>query len=279
MYSLFISDNMDSAPPVKKTRSSLNPDVDFPVNDPGGWTNSGHLPTFCEVIGAVRHTSSKKVSAAEASMLVTNILMKEWTERNIYPKSYRSIYTQLHAEYSEFVAVRKLVNRGNPTNSTQERYDRLRKQKDELYDIFVGNAEKGINAQRAKERLVEMENELGVKMSKAEYEYLESQRSRIPRCDKIVCLPTKKQQRRKASLLKYQEKQKQDESLLSDKIDLGSEEEVDDDCVEDPDHELTVAGVSVLVEPSDDGVTKSVKRRTRQYVPKPEITDDPLPPG
>ena len=182
---------MESAAPVKKTRSSANPDVDFPVNDPGDWTNSGHLPTFCEVIGAVRHTVSKKVSAAEATKLVTNTLMKEWTERNIYPKSYRSIYTQLQAEYSEFVAVRKLVNRGNPTNSTQERYERLRKQKDELYDIFVGNAEKGINAQRAKERLVEMENELGVKMSKAEYEYLESQRARIPRCDKLFDLDTK----------------------------------------------------------------------------------------
>ena len=219
----------------------------------------------------MRHTANTKVSRAEACKLVTETLMKEWTERNIYPKSYRSIYTQLQAEYSEFVAVRKLVNRGNPTNSTQERYERLRKQKDELYDIFVGNAEKGINAQRAKERLVEMENELGVNMSKAEYEYLESQRARIPRCDKIVCLPTKKkidpvwaeQQRRKASLLKYQEKQKQDESLLSSNIDLGSEEEVDDDYAGDPDHELTIAEVSVLVEPSDNKVTKSQKRRHR----------------
>ena len=207
---------MESAAPVKKTRSSANPDVDFPVNDPRDWTNSGHLPTFCEVIGAVRHTANIKVSRAESCKLVTETLMKEWTERNIYPKSYRSIYTQLQAEYSEFVAVRKLVNRGNPTNSTQERYERLRKQKDELYDIFVGNAEKGINAKRAKERLVEMENDLGVKMIMAEYDYLENQRSRIPRCDKIVCLPTKnkidpvwaEQQRRKASLLKYEEKQK-----------------------------------------------------------------------
>ena len=43
-----------SQPSAKKTRTHLNPDVDFPVQGIEDWENSGHLPTFSEVIGGVR---------------------------------------------------------------------------------------------------------------------------------------------------------------------------------------------------------------------------------
>ena len=200
---------------VKRTRSSINPDVDFPEVDPKDWQKSGYLPTFCEVIGAIRKTVSKKVSANEAVKNVTDKLINEWTSRNVYTKTAKIVISSLLAEYQEFLAVRKLINKGNPTDKTLQRYAELNGRKDDLYDIFVGLPEKGVNAMRAKERLKTLEAELGVRMSQAEFDYLDSQRSKKPRHEKLVCFPTQnqidpvweEQQRRKLSLQKYQEKQ------------------------------------------------------------------------
>ena len=49
-------------PIPKKTRSALNPDIDFPEEDVNNWSYLGHLPTFGEVIGAVRGLISKRCS-------------------------------------------------------------------------------------------------------------------------------------------------------------------------------------------------------------------------
>ena len=74
--------------------------------------------------------------------------------------------------------------------------------------------EKGVNAERGKERQRKLKIELGVRMSKAEYDYLESQRFSKPRSEKMMCIPSlnqidpvwAEQQKRKESLSKYQEK-------------------------------------------------------------------------
>ena len=44
---------MDPRP--KRTRSTPDPDIDFPSKDVASWNSSGHLPSFLEVIGAVKY--------------------------------------------------------------------------------------------------------------------------------------------------------------------------------------------------------------------------------
>ena len=56
--------------------------------------------------------------------------------RNIYRTSSISIQKKLIVEYNEFIAVRKLVNRGNMTETTKDRYSKIFERKDKLYDIY-----------------------------------------------------------------------------------------------------------------------------------------------
>lgn len=124
-------------PPRKKTRSSLNPDVDFPSVNSDEWRNSGHLPTFGEVIGGIRNLTGKHTSAATACKLITQEVVQHWIQRNVYPKSEKTIQNTLFAEITEFNLVKKLIAKGNPTAQTQERYEKLREGKLNLRRVLI----------------------------------------------------------------------------------------------------------------------------------------------
>ena len=68
---------------------------------------------------------------------------------------------QIEVIYKEFLLVKKQLLKGTPTKNTVK----LKSQKDIVFDIFTED----------KERLHSLENQFGVKMSEAEYQYLESQ--------------------------------------------------------------------------------------------------------
>ena len=93
-------------PPPKKTRSTLNPDVDFPSLNSDEWRNSGHLPTFGEVIGGIRNLTSKHTSAATACKLISQEVTQHWLQRNVYTKSENTIQNTLFAEITEFNLVK-----------------------------------------------------------------------------------------------------------------------------------------------------------------------------
>ena len=80
----------------KKTRSSINPDVDFPPFDDSEWLKSGHLPSLAEVIGAVRFSTNKKVSASAACTKVAVRIVSESTARNVYSKSPNTVKFELN---------------------------------------------------------------------------------------------------------------------------------------------------------------------------------------
>ena len=85
--------------------------------------------------------------------------------------------------------VRKLVNKGNVTENTRERYQKLSSRKDKVYDIFI--VTESDKANQGKKRKVELEKSSGVPLSSNEYVYLESQKSDILRSYKLVCFPKK----------------------------------------------------------------------------------------
>ena len=159
LFQIHVMDK-SAGPSPKKTCSSLNPDVDFSVKNISDWENSGHLPSFGEIIGVIRGLTSKQTSASSAIWSVSHTLEQHWIDRNVYPKTYQSIERKLK---------RKLINKGNITEKTREMYEELRNIKDMLYDIYCGN-----DPLTGKERQRQMEVEFGVRMSSSEFAYLES---------------------------------------------------------------------------------------------------------
>ena len=143
------------------TRSSDNPDVDYPPFDPGEWRGSGHLPIWAEAIGAVRFLVNKKVSAKEATMNIAKILVDHWTQRNVYTKTPQNVQKKLESQYKEFLLIRKIFLKGKPSKSGLERYTSFKEEKDNVYDISTED----------KERIKVLEDEIGIKMSKAEQDY------------------------------------------------------------------------------------------------------------
>lgn len=132
-----IKSEKNKEPPAKKTRSGINPDIDFKAQGITDWESSGHLPTFSEVIGGIRSLVNTKTNSDSATWTVSHALEKDWIARNIYPESSTAIHKKLKKEFDEFMLVRKLVNKGNVTTNTMERYEKLRCRKDQIYDIFV----------------------------------------------------------------------------------------------------------------------------------------------
>ena len=187
----------------RHTRSAEDPDVDFPVFDPGEWSKSGHLPITSEVIGAIRHTTGIKVSAKQACYKVAQMLINHWSIRNVYTKTEYNVQNQLDTMYKEFQLIRKIfMKKGKPSQPSLERYLKFKESKEKVFDISTED----------KERIKVLEEKFGVKMSKSEQEYLESQKnSQILRTDaKATDLDPSwvTQEKKKDKLMKYQEKQK-----------------------------------------------------------------------
>ena len=193
---------------VRNTRTSEDPDVDYPVFDPGQWAHSGHLPTTSEVIGAIRYTVSNKVSGKDAAKYVAAILIDHWTNRNVYTKTTTNVQNQVVKMYIEFKLMRKIFKKGKPSQASLERYVKFKGEKNNVLDISTQD----------KDRIHTLEDYYGVKMSSAEHHYFRSQKdSTIARNDsrKILCFAKKtdvdpvwmSQEVRKAKLEKYQEKQ------------------------------------------------------------------------
>ena len=271
---------MASGPKPKKTRTMASPDVDFPPLSSESWPDSGHLPTLAEIIGAIRSKVTRHFSAEKATGLISEILIAHWIDRNILPKWASVVQTLLLSEYNEFMAVRKLINKGNPTEATILRYNELKDVKDKVLDISTGHSKTNIKV--AKQRVEHLQSELGVRMSSDEFKYLESQLSDIPRNQKMVCFPKKNQidpvwadqQERKEKLSTYQEKQKRDAADLF-AVQTTSTESDEDDYFGDPDYDECISEVEVRQEPLDQETVSG--RRRRQYQPIPEREDDMLP--
>ena len=66
-----------------RTRTSPQPDVDFPPILTDGWESSGHLLTLGELIGGIRGKISRKVSAQEALRQVSKIAVSHLKSRNV----------------------------------------------------------------------------------------------------------------------------------------------------------------------------------------------------
>ena len=193
----------------RPTRSSENPDVDYPPFDPGEWSGSGHLPIWSEVIGAVRFMVNKRVSSKVASQNVAHILDEHWTKRNVYTKTTQNVEKKLESMYKEFFLIRKIFLKGKPSQASLDRYLKFKEEKDRVYDISTED----------RERIKLLEKEIGIRMSKAEHDYLKSQTdSKVSRADhtKILCFAKAneldpawvEQEKNREKLNSYQEKQK-----------------------------------------------------------------------
>ena len=259
----------------RATRSSDNPDVDYPPFDPGEWRGSGHLPIWAEAIGAVRFMVNKKVSAKEATQKVATILVDHWTKRNVYTKTPQNVQKKLESQYKEFLLIRKIFLKGKPSKSGLERYLSLKGEKDKVFDISTED----------KDRIRVLEGDIGIRMSKTEYDYLRSQvDSSVSRSDvkKILCFAKTsdpdpvwvEQERRKEKLKKYEDKKRLeakellDLETLSEDAGFTSTEDVDD---VDSTHE--VVENTILEEKCDINKKKTNKR---SFVIN-EDNQDPLP--
>ena len=267
-----------SAPKPKLTRSSENPDVDFPPFDPGDWAGSGHLPITSEIIGAIKHTVSNKVSWKAASEIVANILVVHWTKRNVYTKTPNNVTKLLETKYQEFFLIRKIFLKGKPSQASLERYQKFKIDKDTVFDISTED----------RERIKKLEEKFGIKMSPAEHEYLNSQMdSNIARHDKrkILCLAKMndvdpvwlEQEARKAKLSLYQEKQKEGAEEQFKRVEQ-DEETIDDVDNIDPDYkdDDSTVGVEAVNVTGDINQIRTQKRK-RSFVQQAERLHDPLP--
>ena len=211
------------------TRSSFCPDVDFPAVQTETWQRSGHLLNFGELIGGILTT--RKTSAEEACRQVSKINVQHWISRNVYPLAWQNVHTKLLKDYTEFIAVRKLVMKSSYTEATKVRYAVLKDMKDKVYDIYALHS----SQPATKKRKTDLEDLLDIRMGPKEHEYLENQLSDIGRGDprKILCVPKKMdidpvwdtQQQKKASLEEYQAKQIQStEEYLAKQIQSTAEQ-------------------------------------------------------
>ena len=262
----------------RHTRSTEDPDVDYPVFDPGEWAGSGHLPTSAEVIGAIRHSVSKKVPTKRASDSIAEVLMEHWKTRNIYTRTKMHVEKLLGNMYTEFWLLRKIfLKPGKPSQGSLDRYMKYKEGRDKVVDISTQD----------KERIKQLEEQVGVRMSSAEHEYLKSQMdSDMARTDrmKILCFAKSndldpawvKQQEIKSKLEVYQQKQTLDQIETFRKV-AGDTDDVVDDNVHDQDF-LDKAEVPQDNMTFDENQNRRQKRK-REFVAQVENQDDPFPPN
>ena len=276
---------------AKRTRNSGNIDVDFPNVDYQAWVNFGHLPTFGEVIGAVKGVTNKRCSAENGCKIIASALVNHWTERNVYPRAELNVQKKIFNEFKDFLSTRKKLIRQDrpPTADTLLQYSALKEKKDRLFDIFIhDNNLDTLNKKRVSDRLKTLQEMYDVTMSSAEIDYLESQRSEIPRSSKIQCFPKKNdvdpawqnQQERKKKRLEYEEKQRTEQHEPVDCADIdecmksmdvsGSSSEGGNDTDSDCD---VMEGIEFGLEESGSGNSK----RKRKYHEITDNGDDPLP--
>ena len=277
---------MDTKAKKVKTRSSLDPDVEFPKKDVSDWKYSGHLPSYGDVIGGIRHMVDRNTSKEESVKFVSETLIKHWSDRNVYPQHVIKVSKTLGDDYKEFVSVRKLIIRSDrpPTQQSISRYEVLRDRRDLLYDIFgdLENESKH-NKKQMKERIHQLESASGVTMSANEYAFLESQRNaEIPRHLKLQCIPSQeninpvwanKQQDRLQKRLAYEE-------TVREETESCTISTWDDDCsAYDTDESDMSTETETTFEPTTSTTTTSAssKRKRRQYLPCDPNMDDGLP--
>ena len=183
----------------------------------------GHLPLLTEVIGAMRGMISKSSPAKQLS----RILQSHWHIRNIYTKTIHYIEVVLTDMYTEFMLVRKQFLKGNPSQTTLDRYNKLKGLFNSIFDISTNDTN----------RIRTLETQHNVKMGHDEVEYLRSQKDcEIARTDgrKLSCYPCanaidliwESQQKRRESRETYQQRQIRD---ASDQLQTSSEADMDID--------------------------------------------------
>lgn len=164
---------------------SLKPHVDFPQVDPNLWQTSGHLVTFGEMIGAMQYMVNKGTNEESASGMVSHTLVNHWMQRNVYPKSEKTVQKRIYKDYEDFALVIEEINRGYLSESLRRKYQLLIQRRDQVYDIFVGSDPEALK------RTKMLEETYGVNMEAQHYRYLENQLSDIPRGhpQKLVSTP------------------------------------------------------------------------------------------
>ena len=258
--------------------------MDFPPIDTNEWKSSGHLPRFNEVIGAVRQSVSKQTSTEQVCQKVAVDLITHWTERNVYTKARKNVAKSIVTDFANFQNLKREIKRSK--TGVSEEYNKFKEKGIELYDIYTDD----------KDRRKSLEDEHKVKMTKDEYDYLDSQRDHtIPNNDprKMVCYPHKndidptwireKEVQEKRSL--YEERQRQEmndanRTVRSQDISMSSENESEND-VSMSDEQKSDHDENLTITPLAGGSTevRTKRRKKRQYISHEEVEDDPLPPS
>ena len=162
------------------TRSKCNPDVDFPPLDPTSWKNVGYLPSFQQVIDAIRSLVSRQFSKNDACNEVATILINHWTVRNVYTITRKNVVDRLKKDIKEFDKLKKIVLR-RPSKEHLN-YTQFKSRSNHLYDIHT----------KSTDRKIKEGEQHNVTKTAAEENYLDSQRDwTLPNNDprKILCFP------------------------------------------------------------------------------------------
>ena len=287
-------------PKRKRTRSTPDPDIDFPPKDVASWNSSGHLPNFLEVIGAVKYLVDQNsrsgrcaISSKKCALIISEKLVKHWSDRNIYPKHVTNVAKSVSKDYEEYLRLRKLMRKTDRpiSNTTLEQYGEILQKRQKTYDIYGNDSltTHKFNKEQMKKHRENWEKETGVTMSSREFEYLESQRDdKIPRQDKIKCFPKEmnvdpawqKQQDRLKKRAEYEQKQREEMSHFNTQGTYKSEESDDGGSDEGDDDDFTPMCVEEKVGTShsvDDETTTCRKRKRRAYSSCKPKSGDPLP--
>ena len=171
--------------PVKRSGSIPITNVDFPAIDSKTWKNSGHLITFHEVIGGMQFMVNKNTSEEVASGMIAHTLVNHWMQRNVYPKSEKTVQKRVYKDFQEFSSVIEQITEGSFSETIMKKYDTLIQRRNQVYDIFVGSDPEALK------RTKMLEETFGVNMEAQHYRYLENQLSDIPRGDprKLLSFP------------------------------------------------------------------------------------------
>ena len=156
-----------------------------------------------------------------------------------------------------------------------DRYIKFKEEKDSVFDISTEDGE----------RIKLLEQEIGIRMSKAEHDYLKSQTdSKVSRADhnKILCFAKAneldpawvEQEKKKEKLKNYQEKLKLEAQQVLEKVTREAGEDEDGD---DYDPTFEIEENSVIEETLDVNQNKSKQIKRRNVVVKEENVNDPLP--
>jgi hypothetical protein len=120
-----------------------------------------------------------------ASGMVSHTLVNHWMQRNVYPKSEKTVQKRVYKDYQDFSYVIDEINKGYLSETLRRKYQATMMRRDQVYDIFVGSDAEALK------RTKMLGETFGVNMEAQHYRYLENQLSDIPRGhpEKLVSTP------------------------------------------------------------------------------------------